>query len=70
MSSPACCPNDRENAPLEYLHRLEVGIDSLANRLLVEPTPVAIAPFGDSAYRAWAHNLDTDEPATRWSRRC
>jgi hypothetical protein len=38
MSGPACCPNHRDNAPLEYLHRLALGIDSLANRLWVEPS--------------------------------
>lgn len=62
MSGPACCPNDRDNAALEHPHRLELGIDALATRLLVEPIPVAIDPVGD---RAYTPGRTTSTPANR-----
>ena len=57
---PAYCSIDRDNPEPEHPHRIELGIDSLPNYMLIEPIPVAIDPVGDNAFTAWVHNLDTN----------
>lgn len=54
-SSAPRSPPDGE--PPEHPHRIELGIDSLPNYLLIEPIPVAIDPVGDNAFAAWVPNL-------------
>lgn len=60
QSGLAHCPIDDDDPAPEHPHRIELGIDSLANHLLIEPIPVAIDPVGDTAYTAWVPNLDTN----------
>ena len=57
-------PISREQPVPEHPHRIELGIDSLPNFLLIEPIPVAIDPVGDNAFAAWVPNLDIDVTAT------
>jgi hypothetical protein len=56
-------PINREQAVPEHPHRIELGIDSLPNFLLIEPIPVAIDPVGDTAFAAWVPNLDINVTA-------
>jgi hypothetical protein len=58
-AAPAYCSIDRDNPVPKHPHRIELGIDSLPNYMLIEPIPVAIDPVGGNAFTAWVHNLDT-----------